>query len=271
MIFRFLLAAFVGFFYSLVTGGILVAFGVQCDAYSRVAAIWFCVFPAIALVTAFIGVFTGTLCLPFPFRKDGSKYLFFLGLACSLPLCLAPRLFLYFPFLALGGFGGVFLFRRLGLEPSETILSKLRLRFISLGVFCLVVLFTALLAFGGASVPLTKEKATVLFGKAGGLEKVNQEAALLSARTGTNEMFFFGGLNETNYPALSVLGRPVTYYDGDFMPPVEIRFGTHFHPKSIFIFPLKHGIVQTSTYRSLASEMDSSKYIQMTNNIFITK
>jgi len=74
--------------------------------------------------------------------------------------------------------------------------------------------------------------------KAGGVEVVSQESAQLFQRFGTNDSRVIYGLELTNYPRLSSVGRPLFLQmsTSNSSSHIEIPIGSHWGRTFIFIF-----------------------------------
>jgi len=109
---------------------------------------------------------------------------------------------------------------------------------------------------------MTTAQAKKMFEKAGGLEKVNQEAKVIFDLFGTNESTVIYGQSLTNFPAISSLGSPIFLQtNSGWSTHIEIPFGNHRQRSFIFIFnpanPVKFPY--------------ASRCIEVATNIFVGK
>jgi hypothetical protein len=112
---------------------------------------------------------------------------------------------------------------------------------------------------------MTSAQVTEMFDKAGGVDKVNQEAKIIFDRFGTNESKNIYGSELTNFPAISSLGETV-FFQNKNNPPgwsahIGIPFGTHYQRNFIFIFNSDSSVEFPS----------ASRCIQVATNIFVGK
>ena len=100
---------------------------------------------------------------------------------------------------------------------------------ICLGLFC---------ELGCMRSEMTHAQIAEMFDKAGGVDKVNQEAKIIFDRFGTNESKEVFGSDLTNFPAMSSLGKPFFLQNNisNWSACIEIPFGTHYRRNFIFIF-----------------------------------
>lgn len=123
----------------------------------------------------------------------------------------------------------------------------------------LVLIFLGLT--GCSPSKMTQEQALEMFAKAGGIQRVNQEAKIIFDRFGTNESTELFGLALTNYPTLSALGKPLFIQAGTngYSSRIEIPFGSHYGKRFIFVFN-PNGPVEFPY---------ASRCIQVATNIFV--
>jgi hypothetical protein len=105
-----------------------------------------------------------------------------------------------------------------------------------------------------------------MFDKAGGVDKVNQEAKNIFNQFGTSDVKFLTQSNLNSFPAISSLGNSVVLYPESidtvkFPPHIEIRFGSHFNATTVFIFETNN-IVQFK---------NNSGFFQVTSNIYVER
>jgi hypothetical protein len=151
-------------------------------------------------------------------------------------------------------------------------------RIFALIVFVLLLfLFAAphLLEFiGRAQVPeMTPEKAKTLCEKAGGINELNRETAMLINQLGTNALTFLSPEDLTNAPAISSLYSICKEYSGrdysgtgvaifpDGGRHIEIKFGNHWSLKFFYIFNPNAPV----TFNAPAN------WFQVTSNIFASR
>jgi hypothetical protein len=126
------------------------------------------------------------------------------------------------------------------------------------------IIFVVLICFGmpgcGPS-EITRSEALKMFTEVGGVQRVNQEATVIFDRFGTNESAELFGLELTNYPALSALGKPLFVQAGSngYSSRIEIPFGSHYRRKFTFVFN-PNGPVEFPY---------ASRCIQVATNIFV--
>jgi len=113
---------------------------------------------------------------------------------------------------------------------------------------------------------MTESQIAALFKKAGGVDKVNQEAKDVFNRFGTSKITLLSGSNLDSLHAISALGNSVVLYPesidaGKFPPHIEVRFGSHFNTKFIFIFETNN-VIQFQ---------NDSKLFQVASNIYVGK
>jgi hypothetical protein len=130
----------------------------------------------------------------------------------------------------------------------------IRIVIIWLGLFC---------ELGCLRSEMTNAQAVKMFDKAGGVDKVNQEAKIIFDRFGTNESKVIFGSDLTNFPAISSLGKPFFLQSNfsNWSAHIEIPFGTHYQRNFIFIF-------------NSVSPIEfpyASRCIQVATNIFVGK
>jgi hypothetical protein len=130
----------------------------------------------------------------------------------------------------------------------------IRVVIICLGLFC---------ELGCVRSEMTNAQAVEMFDKAGGVDKVNQEAKIIFDRFGTNESKVIFGSDLTNYPAISSLGKPFFLQNNfsNWSAHIEIPFGTHYQRNFIFIF----------NSGSTIEFPHASRCIQVATNIFVGK
>jgi hypothetical protein len=266
---RYAIAILVAFLVSVASFWFLFLLGIHCDYFGVLGST--CVFSATMLIVGFAGVFCGTICLPETERRRGSKRLLITGLAFSF---LPSSIFFLYPLvpLALGGLIPVFLFKKQDQELSSIVKDRRLGIFLSAAIL-LTVCFIALLIVGGEPTTMTKEKAMMLLGKAGGTDKINEEAKALCKKAGTNDFYFLDESDRTNFSTLCNLGRLVNYTGGTSgsTPVINVEFGTHFHRAYFLIFPLGIDLPGASNHKNEATYFDTSKCIQITTNIFVSR
>ncbi|MGH7975352.1 MAG: hypothetical protein ACREC8_01680, partial [Limisphaerales bacterium] len=235
---RYIGAIFISFFCSILSLFIMFGAAIRCD---NVGEFWgFSIWLFMFVIVGFVGVYTGTLFLPESYRQKGSKHLLLIGLGfCALLLLVSlSAISLILP-VALGGFLAVLIFKKLESQTSET--NRRRLFTTSTFIaFGLIVLFIASIAWIGRQQEITPDRASKIFQKAGGIEKVEQESKILFNQVGTND-YWLHSSDKTNFPALSSLGNVSVNHNQ-----INIRFGSHFHTKFITIFPNAPTIDQMS-------------------------
>jgi hypothetical protein len=125
---------------------------------------------------------------------------------------------------------------------------------IGLGLFC---------ELGCKRSEMTNAQVAEMFEKAGGVDKVNQEAKIIFDRFGTNESKEIFGSDLTNFPAMSSLGKPFFLQNNisNWSACIEIPFGTHYRRNFIFIF--NSGSSIEFPY--------ASRCLQVATNIFVGK
>jgi hypothetical protein len=269
---RYFGAVVVAFFSSIVSWFLLFSLAIRCEPLG--AFVTGAAYFAMIAIVGFAGVFAGTLFLPKPARRTGSKRLLFSGLAFSFllfavmdfsPFTSLLPLILHTP-LAAGGFAAVLIFIIVDKEASAVAKTRNLAIVLSAGI-CLMLSFGILFAWVSRPNLMTKEKALKLFERAGGIDKVEQEANVLFDRFGTNEYWLMRQSDSTNFPAISALGNSVSL---DANQPITIRFGGRFHTKSIYIFPSNLDLSKIPA-TSLAYYTNASRCIRITNNIFVKK
>jgi len=110
---------------------------------------------------------------------------------------------------------------------------------------------------------MTNAQVIDLFDKAGGVDKISQEVKNIFDQFSTNKSKVIFGSNLTNFPALSLLGKPLFLQNNssNWSAHIEIPFGTHSQRDFIFIF--NPGIPVEFPY--------ASRCIQVATNIFVGK
>jgi hypothetical protein len=113
---------------------------------------------------------------------------------------------------------------------------------------------------------MTESQIVAMLEKVGGADKVNQEAKDIFNRFGISEVTLLTKSNPNNFPAISALGNSIVLYPesidaGKFPPHIEVRFGSHFNTKFVFIFETNN-VVQFK---------NDSRIFQVTSNIYLGK
>jgi len=134
-----------------------------------------------------------------------------------------------------------------------------------LNLISITVCLVFLCGLGCGRSEATKAQAMEMFDKAGGVDKVNQEAKILFERLGTNESKEIFGSDLTSFPVISSLGKPF-FLQNKNNPPgwsahIEILFGSHYQRNFIFIFD-PSGTIEFPY---------ASNCIAVTTNIFVGK
>ena len=140
---------------------------------------------------------------------------------------------------------------------------KAKSHLMSGSVLPLSILLCALCSGGCGRSEATLEEGTTLLARAGGLAKVNAEAAQIFNRFGTNTTMSLFDADLTEFPAIRALGNSVILGESGpgFPPHLRIRYGTHWRSKFFLIFDGDNG---TNFTRSLPS-------IQICSNVFLLK
>ena len=133
---------------------------------------------------------------------------------------------------------------------------------------CTTICFLTLAGFAWVAFETWKHQVTILppadmMEMAGGLKKINREAAALFARPERAREFFIERWELTNYPAIASLGNSfVIERDRHWNPQwIRIRYGTHSKTRWLFIYP------PDSTNRVALP----FPCVQIASNIFATK
>jgi hypothetical protein len=113
---------------------------------------------------------------------------------------------------------------------------------------------------------MTESQIVTMFENVGGAAKVDQEAKGIFNRFGTSEVTLLTKSNLNNCPAISSLGNSVVLYPesidaGKFPPHIEVRFGSHFNAKTVFIFETNN-VVQFK---------NDPRIFQIASNIYVGK
>jgi hypothetical protein len=129
-------------------------------------------------------------------------------------------------------------------------------------VLCSVVLNLIL----NQNSELTESQIAAMFGKAGGVDKVNQEAKSIFDRFGTSKITVLTISNLNDFPAMTALGNSVILWpesvDGGKVPPhIEVRFGSHFNTRFVFIFETNY----------VAQLQSNPVVFRAASNIFVSK
>jgi hypothetical protein len=109
------------------------------------------------------------------------------------------------------------------------------------GIFGVILVSIALHIVVNQHSEMTESQIAAMFEKVGGANKVNQEAKDIFTQFGTSEVTLLTKSNLNNFPSISALGKSVVLYPesidaGKFPPHIEVKFGSHFNGKTIFIF-----------------------------------
>jgi len=113
-----------------------------------------------------------------------------------------------------------------------------------------------------------------MFDKAGGVDKVNQEAQVVFDQFGTNETKSLSESVAKDFPAIAALGGDSVVLLGqssDMASEIAIRFGGHWHTKFIHIFPPNFNISEATNFTNVSAFLDESNYFQITTNIFVQR
>ncbi|MGA2028722.1 MAG: hypothetical protein ABSG87_01425 [Verrucomicrobiota bacterium] len=109
---------------------------------------------------------------------------------------------------------------------------------------------------------MTKAQVSEMFDKAGGADKINQEAKIIFNHYGTNISTVIYGQQLTNFPAISSLSSSVFLQtNSGWSTCIEIPIGSHYQKSFIFIFDPDDAI--EFPY--------ASSCIAVTTNIFVGK
>ena len=110
-----------------------------------------------------------------------------------------------------------------------------------------------------------------MFDKAGGVDKVNQEAKVAFERFGTEKTKSLSGSDSKDFPAISTLGSSVVLYGANpsMASEITIRFGTHRNTKFIHIFPLDFDASKAPKSSNVLAVLDDAKHFQIASNIFV--
>jgi hypothetical protein len=128
----------------------------------------------------------------------------------------------------------------------------------------LLTIFASLLFSGchpGNAKNATMRKAEKLFNKAGGIEKVSQEAKIMLTRFGAEDYKVLTNWELKDFPAISALGNMVAVRGSKSGYPaqIRIRYGNHFRTKFILIY----------AQQTPADPNETAAFLLVTNNIFI--
>jgi hypothetical protein len=100
-----------------------------------------------------------------------------------------------------------------------------------------------LCGLGCSRSEMTKAQVSEMFDKAGGGDKINQEAKIIFDQYGTNISTVIYGQQLTNFPAISLLSSSVYLQtNSGWSTCVEIPFGSHYQRNFIFIFDTSDAI-----------------------------
>jgi hypothetical protein len=170
-----------------------------------------------------------------------------------------------------------------GKEKSQTMKISKRIIFLAV-LICLGILCES----GCSSRKMTKSEAVEMFKKAGGIDKINEEAKIVFDVFGTNAVYILQDYHISHlqdypeirrrpeikdFPAIFALGDVVLLQrDSSGSPPeINIRFGIHRRAKAIRIFPPNLDIDKAPNFRAVSAFTNESWYIRIAPNIFVER